>query len=679
MIDRFAMRFEIPLLWRYLLLALAYAAAAELSYFFYAPPAIFPVSAGIALAGVVLGGYRLAPAIFLPGLAVYLIHSTHPAIAISLAMGNTLQPIVAAYVLRKLRFDPLMRSTRDIFSLLVVTIGASTIVPTVVMLGYRAGEFFGGSPLAISWPAYWVGHMWSLLIIGPFMIRWIAKPLFVRTLMERIETIAGFALLFTIDYLLFWTPYVSIRGISLVYLILIPFFWISLRFGPRFVSLALVSTSAIALFGVVFGPLAAATTSALGESLFQTQVFLIVIALIYYTVTLIATERRHAVVALREQVSRLENALRHISGEDSAKTEFLALLAHELRNPLAPIRSALEILKLKGIKSSEAGQLFEMMIERVMTMGRLLDDLLDMSRISRKKMNLRLETVELSSLIRRSVMAVNELAIEKTHTCEIRTPQQALCVLGDPVRLEQILVNILKNAVKYTDPGGHITVSLTQKGKAGVIAIRDNGVGIESHMLKRIFEPFVQGSRDTPRAGSGLGVGLSLTKMLVEMHNGTIEAKSEGRGKGSEFIICLGLVQREGAKEPIQKIAEAAQPALVIQKVLVVDDNVPAAEGMAKLLKHKGYTTELSFSGMDALSKSKSFNPDAILLDIGLPDVEGYEVARILRSAEDFDGTLVAMTGYGLRDDKQKARDAGFDHHLTKPVSINDVEALFAK
>jgi two-component system CheB/CheR fusion protein len=409
--------------------------------------------------------------------------------------------------------------------------------------------------------------------------------------------------------------------------------------------------------------------------LYQTQGFLIVLGIIYFVIAAVQNERRYALDALRNQLTALEAALARIRDDDNNKTEFLAILAHELRNPLSPIVSALELLKLKGMAATESNSLILMISGRIATMDRLLDDLLDVSRISHKKLRLQLEPISLRDMVERSVQAVDEFVVRRTHTYRLELTKEPLIVEADSIRIEQVFVNLFKNAVKYSEPGTAVTISLTREGNAGVVRVRDQGIGIEPRMRDRIFEPFVQGrALHTRRTGTGLGIGLSLTKMLVEMHSGTIQVKSEGVGKGSEFIVHLPLKRELPLVVPGRE--ESRKGKKDFHKVLVVDDNVPAAEGIGKLLRHKGHATDVAFTGIEAISKSKAFKPDVILLDIGLPDMDGYEVARILRAADGFSGTLVALTGYGMEDDKNRAYQAGFDHHLTKPVSIVDVEAV---
>ncbi|HWP61033.1 MAG TPA: ATP-binding protein [Candidatus Paceibacterota bacterium] len=644
----------------------------------YTLPAIFPVGAAVVFTGLVIWGTRFWSAVFVGALIAGLIQGQTPFIIVLVAVANTLQAYAGARILRAFQFDPLLRRTRDVFSITLVAIVASMIVPTIVWLAFHYLPQMVGHPLPVSWPDFWIGHLWALLIAAPFFIRWIAKPFFIRTRREILETIAAFAMLIGIDYLLSWTTHTAVGGISLVYLLLVPLFWIAMRLGARFLMLAMALTNTIMLLGVTYGPYAQAALVPLGERLYQMEVFLIVIALIHYVVMGIDEERRQAVLALREQIKLMETVLERIRSEDQAKSEFLAILAHELRNPLAPILSGVELLNLRTDMPAEAMQTVEMINERVGMMRRLLDDLLDISRISRKKMDLKIAPIDLKAVLQHSIKAVNEFSIDNSHRYTIRLPEEHVQIDADEIRIAQIFGNLLKNAVKYTDPGGEVTISMTLEPSSARISVRDTGVGIPRDMLEKIFDPFQQ--IDTQRAhrgGSGLGIGLWLTKMLVEMHSGTVRAISEGAGKGSEFILMLPLSNKQRIIEetpPVapQKQAKATQP----RKILLVDDNIHAALGMKKLLEYAGHQCDLAYSGIEAVQLCEALQPEVVLLDIGLPDMDGYEVARILRAAQKYSGQLVALTGYGLAEDREKAYKAGFDKHLTKPVSVKDIQEI---
>jgi len=338
-------------------------------------------------------------------------------------------------------------------------------------------------------------------------------------------------------------------------------------------------------------------------------------------------------------------------------------------------------MKIKIDSNPEVEKLTDAMDAHVKTMARLLDDLLDISRITRKKIVLEKEFVDLRSLIDQSVDMADPHIRKHRHQLTVTIPRYPVWVHGDPVRIEQMIVNVLNNAAKYTDPGGEITLSCYADTTHVHISIKDNGMGIEPEMLARIFEPFLQIDTKRSHATGGLGVGLSLTYNLAELHHGKVEARSEGLGKGSEFIISLPLSEPpaervfEAHEQPVPKKYHVS-PLSKKYTILVVDDNEAAAVGLAELLRYKGHTVGLAYDGFSALDTVEKFTPEIIIVDIGMPVMDGYEVARKLRQS--YSGlTLIALTGYGQEEDKARAHLAGFDYHLTKPISIKDIEKVF--
>jgi PAS domain S-box-containing protein len=362
---------------------------------------------------------------------------------------------------------------------------------------------------------------------------------------------------------------------------------------------------------------------------------------------------------------------------DHRKDEFLALLAHELRNPLAPIRYA--IASVKNVPRTSAPRVHaEEVIERqVAHMSRLLDDLLDVSRITMGKFELKKEPTELNAVLDAAVEAARPSLDVKGHALSLDLPAQPVWLLADAVRLTQVFSNLLINAAKYTDAGGRIDMSASVDGGKVTVRVRDNGVGIAREILPRLFVPFFQGDALTWRAEGGLGVGLSLVRGLVTLHGGSIEAFSEGANKGSEFIVHLPASGTPPAQLVRTKPAAHEPPAAPALRVLLVDDNRDAADTCATLLELAGQDVRMSYSGRMALEVAEKFHPQLVVLDIGLPDLDGYEVARLIRAAEwGQDTVLVAVTGWGREDDKQRAFAAGFNHHLTKPIAGDDLLAL---
>jgi CheY-like chemotaxis protein/two-component sensor histidine kinase len=308
------------------------------------------------------------------------------------------------------------------------------------------------------------------------------------------------------------------------------------------------------------------------------------------------------------------------------------------------------------------------MVERqVKHLARLVDDLLDVSRITQGSIRLRKEAVELGTVIERAIEATRPLIDSRAHSLKVQLPTDPIHLEADPTRLEQILANLLNNAAKYTMPGGQIRVTAAVEGGEAVVRVRDNGIGVPPDVLERVFEPFVQSEGSLARSEGGLGIGLTLVRSLVEMHGGSVEAHSPGLGQGSEFVVRLP------ARVPAEKSAPMPEPEVAFSsrglRVLVVEDNVDAAESLAALLRLWGHEVRMVHDGLAALDAAREQHPEVVLLDIGLPGLDGYQVAKRLREDSSMDGTLlVAMTGYGQPEDRRRSREAGIHHHFVKPV-----------
>jgi signal transduction histidine kinase/CheY-like chemotaxis protein len=649
---------------------------------FTAPAVVVPVS-GVALAAIFIAGFEFWPFVYAGFLGSLLIAKAPPASLLLLPAVQTVQPLLAAYVLKRFNFDPLLRRLQDMFLFLSVAIIFSALVPTAEAIVLHLSYAMGNEPAAsITWDSWWVGHLTSLLVISPLIIRWIAEPQFYllpqyRSKAKAAEIALVLVTLVGINWLISWQGLTNLGGLSMIYVLLVPLFWLAIRVGPRFTILGMFLVSVITLAGAIYGPFASPAET-LGRDIFQTEIFICIIAVVFYIIAGLQEERTEVTKSLQSYIGRLEDALSKLSVQDRAKNDFIAILAHELRNPLAPVVSALELLRINyPDKAGEEREALDLMDDRLKTIERLLDDLLDVSRISRAKLRIKKEPADLRIAIEHSIQAIDRHIKNRTQTLVLDVPSEPVIINADPVRIEQVITNLLNNASKFTSPGGRIEISAKRHGSEAVIRIIDNGIGIDADMLERIFEPFLQLETGEPK-GEGLGIGLSLTQRLVEMHEGSVEARSAGVGEGSEFIVRLPVLAGY-ASTPIEaRPRNAGSQALkkTLERVLVVDDNTAAAHGIGKLLEHKGYTVSYAYSGAEAKEKIASEQPEAVILDIGLPDTDGYSLARMARMGLRFDGLLIALTGYGQEDDKEKARQAGFDYHLTKPVGIEELHAL---
>jgi signal transduction histidine kinase/ActR/RegA family two-component response regulator len=383
---------------------------------------------------------------------------------------------------------------------------------------------------------------------------------------------------------------------------------------------------------------------------------------------------------LRAEIAARVAAEEQLRLADRRKDEFLATLAHELRNPLAPIRNALKLLDLPGVEESKRTWGAKVISRQVHRMALLLDDLLDVSRITRSRLELKMEPVDLGSLIDSAVETASPLMEERKHTFQVTLPPDSITVEVDPLRISQAVANLLTNAAKYTNPGGHISLVVATDAQGIAITVRDTGIGFEPSAVGEMFEMFAQVSAAKPTSDRGLGIGLALVRAFIALHGGTVEATSAGADQGSEFRIripgSIVIGKRAGAALnpsdiPVSNGARC--------KVLVVDDNRDSADALALVLEADGYQVMVGYSGQQALDIARQARPDAVILDIGMPDITGFEVARRIRQEPwGRDVLLVAMTGWGQAKDKERAKAAGFDRHFTKPLDPGELQRLLA-
>lgn len=636
---------------------------------------IWPPS-GIALAAFLLYGYRVWPAVAAAAFVVNVSFGSSLPIALLIAAGNTLGPAAGAYLLNWYRgynvYHPGVPRLRDNTGIVIIAFLVPVITSTLGAMALWSGAYVADGKFWETWLTWWVGDALGILIFTPFILKWFNKPLFERTRQQQIEMALVLVAVALTAYLIFWMP-----DFTFAYYLFLPLTWAALRTGPRGVTLSIVLASAIATAGTFYG-----SGPFIDGRFFSLQLFLGSMAAVFLIFTAAVEERRNVLEALKQHTSELETALVAISSEDEAKKEFLAVLAHEMRNPLATILSSIELINLQGISAPNSQMLLGTINERANAMVRLLDDLLDMSRVSQKKLVLRKEVVSVERSIEKLAPTIQQLIQKYGHEISVRKPEQELFLDADPMRLEQIFINLLTNAAKYTKSPGLIEIIVERVKDEVHVHIRDNGVGIPRNMLGRIFEPYFQINRNR----EGIGIGLPLTRQLVEMHGGTIEARSKGPNKGSDFVVRLPLMldvepQSSPAVSLVSALRGGARSPRHVKrafKILVVDDNRTATDALARLLQLKGHTTAVAYTGTEGVKKAYEFSPDIVILDIGLPDIDGYEVAAKLRKQKKR-YYLIALTGYGQAEDKEKARQAGFHRHLTKPAGFKELEGVLRR
>lgn len=380
------------------------------------------------------------------------------------------------------------------------------------------------------------------------------------------------------------------------------------------------------------------------------------------------TDRKLAEVRTYQLLTQLKEA-------DQRKDEFLAILAHELRNPLTPLRNVLEIMKRGDGNGAQIEQVRSTLERQLGQVVRLVDDLLDVSRITRGMLELRKERIEVASVIHQCVEACRPLAESAKHELIVSLPSEPVYLCADSTRMNQVFGNLLSNAIKYTEPGGRIWLTVVRQGSNVVVNLKDTGVGIPPDKLDSVFEMFTQIDRSVERSQGGLGIGLSVVKRLVEMHGGSVAAYSQGEGCGSEFVVRLPiLLERSKLKTPIVEPARTTS-----RRILVVDDNRDAAASLATLLNLTGSETRTAYDGLEAVEAAAAFRPDVVLLDLGLPKLDGYDVCRRIREQPwGKDMVLVALTGWGQEEDRRLSRDAGFNHHMVKPIDFAGLRKVLA-
>jgi signal transduction histidine kinase/CheY-like chemotaxis protein len=389
--------------------------------------------------------------------------------------------------------------------------------------------------------------------------------------------------------------------------------------------------------------------------------------------TLVSTVR--TALRARERQYQIRRHLAELREADQRKDEFLATLGHELRNPLSPLLTSVELLRLSAPTDPTIGRVVGVMQRQASHLVRLVDDLLEVSRITRGLIEVQGEPLELAEVIAAAVETSRPVIEASAHRLTVEVPSEPLTVLGDSVRLTQVFANLLNNAAKYTDPGGTIELTMRHTRHTAFISVRDTGIGIDREHLSSVFDMFTQVSRSDRRTQGGLGIGLTLVRSLVALHGGSVTASSEGRGRGSTFEVRL----------PLAVVAEKAPHGTNGRKgfdgwrVLVVDDNQDATDTLQTLLESLGAEVAAAGNGRDALAQFERFEPDAVLLDIGMPGMDGYEVARRIRAMPSGGGTpLIALTGWGQQEDVRRCFEAGFDHHLVKPLDVDKLWEIVA-
>ena len=648
-------------------LLIVYFAAAEfgLSFFALIHPSASAVwlPTGIAMAALLLGGFRLLPAVFAGAFLANVTTAGTVASSLAVAAGNGLEAVLAVTLIERFAGGKhAFETPAGILKFMVLGAFLSTTVSaTIGVLSLSLAGIATEAGTTEVWLTWWLGDAAGAVVVTPFVVLWWTNRSWDLNLRKLAEAALLVVAIGAVGAATFFDPALSQYPIA--FLCLAPLVWGALRFGPREIAtaigvLAVIATTATATDR---GPFAILTPN---QSLLVLQAFLLLIVMTALPMAALTVERRAALK--RERAARAE-ADAAVRGKD----EFVAILGHELRNPLAAITMAAAALDTGPAQSRENSERLVASIRRqAQHLARLIDDLLDIGRMTANKLILCKEPLELSGAARRCVDAL--ATTRGLAAGRIEVDLEAVWIDADPVRITQILENLLGNALKHTPAGKRIRVVVRDIGEVAELRVEDEGLGIRPDLLPNVFDPFTQGQQGLDRSAGGLGLGLTLVRRLTELHGGTIEAHSGGDNRGSVFT--LRFPSRAGP--PLGAVAVASKQALPerSRRLLVVEDNIDARQTLRTLLETLGHEVHEAADGEAGVAAALERRPDLVFVDIGLPRLDGYEVARRLRAAH-LRARLVALTGYGRDDDVQRAREAGFDEHLLKPATLEQLRA----
>jgi signal transduction histidine kinase len=630
--------------------------------------AVWPPT-GIALAALLLLGRGAWPAVFVGAFLVNLTTSGAIASSFGIAIGNTLEATIgAALVARYAGGVRAFERPRDFLRFVILAGLAATAVSATIGVG---SLIIGGeapwTAFGAIWLTWWFGDAAGALIVTPVLVLWSAHDGFAALRARLFEAVLLLIVVVATGVLVF--AHAELSRHPLPFLCIPPLIWAAFRFGQREVATSVLLLSAIATWATVrgFGPFATAGDN---ESLLLLQAFMVTIAVLTMSVAGLvwerkAIERERSALLERERAARAE-----AEWASHAKDEFLAMLSHELRNPLAAIGAASHVLSAPGTPHDIAERAVDIVKRQTRHLSRLLDDLLDVARVSSGKILLARERLDLGDIVDGCLTLMRNGGRLNQHQVEVHiTPAW---VLGDLARLTQVVDNLLTNAVKYTPPGGRIEVRTSSDRDEVVLRVRDDGAGIAPELLPHVFELFTQGPRTLDRAEGGLGLGLALAQRLVAAHGGRIVASSPGPSGGSTFTIYLPRVDATELAGPTD---EACATGVSPRRILIIEDNDDAREALRLQMQMAGHEVHEAASGPEGVEMAVSLKPDVVLLDIGLPGLDGYQVAERIHAAGD-GPRLIAITGYGQPADRERARNAGIEGYLVKPIDVAELARL---
>jgi signal transduction histidine kinase/ActR/RegA family two-component response regulator len=650
---------------------------------------VWPAS-GVALALLVFRGRRLWPAIALGAFVVNMSTGAPIVAAVGVAIGNTVEALAGATILFSLRFSPSLKRVRDVGALFLVT---ATLTPllgaTIGVLSLCIANVEPWSRFQVLWSLWWTGDAIGDLVVSPFLFVWTAQARRGWQLQRVGETTALAIGLLILSLIVFVKPSNG-PPFPVHYLIFPAVIWSALRLGQHSTATLVLGAATVTTLATLGGR-GPFVDEPMNTSLLDVELFMAVVSVTGLFLGAATAERNRAerqrtedFVQLRESRERLASAARALAEADRRKDEFLAVLGHELRNPLAPLQNSVELLAHRATDPRVVAQARVIMERQLKHLVRLVDDLLDVSRIRSGKIAMAKQRMELGVAIENAVEISRPLIDSRKHKLTVSVPAEPIYVDADPIRLPQLLSNLLNNAAKYTNEGGDVFIGAEQNDNTAIATVKDNGIGMTPVELTEVFELFAQaGGRVDHAVQGGLGVGLSLAKSLAVLHGGSLDARSEGPGTGTEFTLMLPLAappppvsdDLSGLIAPLA--ASLSMEPVRPLKILVVDDNVDAAESLGFLLNDVGYEVRTAHGGVEAVNVAKQYFPQVMILDLGMPEMDGYAVAKAIREDHALTNTrLIALSGYGQPEDRRRTAEAGFEAHLIKPV---EPEKLFAE
>jgi signal transduction histidine kinase/CheY-like chemotaxis protein len=634
---------------------------------------------GIALAVLVLRGRRLWPAIAIASFVANLASGAPALTSTLISAGDTLEAVIGATALMRVEFQPSLRRLHDVASLFLLAACVSTVIgATVGALALCATGVTPWTGFSSSWSAWWIGDAVSDLVGAPFLFVWVDQARREWRFDRLTEAMLLMVAMLVLSLAVF-VDHGSNVPYPVHYLIFPAVIWSALRLGQHGVATLVLGSASVSIVATLKGR-GPFVTSSIDSSLLQVTLFMAVVSVTGLFLGAATAERNRAerrrsadYARLRLSEERLARQAEELAAADRRKDEFLAVLGHELRNPLAPLQNALELLSLGGSDPSILMRTRALMERQLRHLVRLVDDLLDVARIRSGKIVLELEPVPLATMIASAVELARPLIDLRRHQLDVYLPEEPVWIYADRTRLPQLLANLLNNAAKYSSDGGHITIRAGSRAGRAEVSVRDTGIGMTPQALANVFELFAQAAGPEHAVQGGLGVGLSLARSIAELHGGTLSASSEGPGKGSEFLLRVPIMEKPAT---VGDTTDDVSRKSVATRIVVVDDNVDAADSLGIMLSYAGHEVRVVYGGRDALRVAEEFSPHTIILDLGMPEMDGYAVARAVRADANLRAVkLIALSGYGQLEDRRRTAEAGFDEHLVKPVVFEALNA----